>query len=114
MGRVIESLLTNLYQETGMFVSVLAVGNLNSRLRSKIEFKRLVPRLYLSILLKSKCYSYHVGKNKFGADFQDWHPNWEDAIKEKFISFYEEAAGQSDSESSVVAYEHNSKESSRR
>ena len=40
MERVIESLLGNLYEETGMFVSVLAVGKLNSNLRNKIEFKR--------------------------------------------------------------------------
>ena len=37
-----------------------------------------------------------MGKNKFGADFQDWHPNWDKNVKEKFIQFFEEC--QDDSE----------------
>ena len=40
MEKVVQCLLTNLYEETGMFVSVLAVGKIHSRLRHKMEFKR--------------------------------------------------------------------------
>ena len=45
MENVIKGLLGNLYEETGMFATVIVTGKFNSRLRDKVEFERLVVKL---------------------------------------------------------------------
>ena len=88
LDAVFQNLLENIYDQTGILVSVISAGKHSEHPDASTIFKRYAMRFQIWLSRLTAYFSYHIGKDFRGLNFSEWHSTWEESVKSQFLSFY--------------------------